>query len=421
MNVTRFVARDAAEAVGKIRSELGPDAVVLTVNQIPPQGLVRLWRKPRLEIFASSPEPKSTGGRLDCTDERPEETPVKDHRNDARAAAVVSPARHESVRKQRRETLSAPGEANQSLRAATTALPAVNARKWSSEYSIPLYDLPEDEVAVAAESIVADPNADPGDSGPPHLGGSWRSGAVLYQMGLQPLHVEKVLERVRSRHGNNPPGSFAREMALVHSALTSFWRPLTRKNHGRTPMHVFVGPSGSGKTTALCKWMAKSVLAGTRNKVRAWRLDSRSANFAGLLDVYGEILSVPIEREWTADRETHDFDIGFVDLPGVDPANATAIRELRARIEAIPGAEVHLVLNAAYDVPVILAQARAFSALPVSDVIFTHLDEEKRRGKLWNFVLGTNFTVRFLAGGQNIPGNFLAAEPGLLFSRQFHN
>jgi flagellar biosynthesis GTPase FlhF len=75
---------------------------------------------------------------------------------------------------------------------------------------------------------------------------------------------------------------------------------------------------------------------------------------------------------------------------------------------------VHLVLNAAYEAPVLLAQARGFDDWPVSDLILTHLDEEKRLGKLWNFVLGTKFTVRFLSGGQNVPGDFSVATPELL-------
>jgi flagellar biosynthesis GTPase FlhF len=48
-------------------------------------------------------------------------------------------------------------------------------------------------------------------------------------------------------------------------------------------------------------------------------------------------------------------------------------------------------------------------------VIFTHLDEERRRVKLWNFVLGTNCSVSFLGGGQKIPGDFRRAESALLF------
>ena len=111
-------------------------------------------------------------------------------------------------------------------------------------------------------------------------------------------------------------------------------------------------------------------------------------------------------------------DGGFVDLPGTVAQDAAAIRQLRGKVEAFVGAQVHLVLNAAYDASALLAQARAFASLPVSDLILTHLDEETRLGKLWNLVLGTNFAVGFLSGGQNIPGHFCAAGPEWLISRR---
>jgi flagellar biosynthesis GTPase FlhF len=64
---------------------------------------------------------------------------------------------------------------------------------------------------------------------------------------------------------------------------------------------------------------------------------------------------------------------------------------------------------------------RAFSKLPITDLIVTHLDEETRWGKVWNLALGTNFPVHFLSSGQNIPGDFIAASAEQLFSRQFPN
>ena len=72
-----------------------------------------------------------------------------------------------------------------------------------------------------------------------------------------------------------------------------------------------------------------------------------------------------------------------------------------------------------HDVPATYEFARAFGALAVEDLILTHLDEEKRWGKVWNMALGTNFPLRFLSAGQNIPGDFHQASPELLFSRQF--
>lgn len=93
-----------------------------------------------------------------------------------------------------------------------------------------------------------------------------------------------------------------------------------------------------------------------------------------------------------------------------------ALEQLRAQLHAIPEAQVHLVLNGAYDMAVLHSQVRAFEALPISDLILTHVDEERRRGKIWNLVLGTKFTVRFLSGGQNVPGEFEVATPELLIS-----
>lgn len=253
------------------------------------------------------------------------------------------------------------------------------------------------------------------DPGPPGLGGSWRSGRVLHNLGLLPLSVELVLERARASHGPLAPESFAEEFRLVQSALLSFWRPVSRAANHCPPIHLFIGPPGSGKTTTVCKWLAKTVLAEGRS-ARVWRLDDHSANFAGLLDAYGEILHVPVEREWPANLSPTGIDLGFVDLPGVDTQDPAAIQRLHQRLNSMAHAEVHLVLNAAYDTSILLKQARALSSLPVHDLIFTHLDEETRPAKLWNLLLGTNFTVRFLSAGQNIPGHFVCARPEMLLT-----
>ena len=290
-------------------------------------------------------------------------------------------------------------------------------RVWRRPQLEVLAGVPDLTLPPVVKSIGPANVIEPADAGPPGLGGTWRSAGILHQLGLLPLYVDKVLDRVRSFHGDAPPASLLDEFSLVRSALAGFWRPAARAANGSPSIHVFIGPPGSGKTTALCKWLAKTVLSEGRS-ARAWRLDARAANFAGLLDVYGEILGVQVEREWHADKPPSGFDLGFVDLPGLDGQDAHSVEQSRARLGTMAFAQVHLVLNAAYDVSVLLAQARAFSALPVNDVIFTHLDEEKRPAKLWNVVLGTNFAVRFLSGGQNIPGDFFSASAELLIPRQ---
>jgi flagellar biosynthesis GTPase FlhF len=121
---------------------------------------------------------------------------------------------------------------------------------------------------------------------------------------------------------------------------------------------------------------------------------------------------LPLEFEW---REQSVF----IDLPGVELGNERGLAAIEKTASAFGMPAVHLVLNAAYESAHLLDQVRFFSKLGISDLILTHLDEESRWGKIWNLVLGTNYGIRFLSAGQNIPGEFIPASADVILSRQF--
>ena len=240
----------------------------------------------------------------------------------------------------------------------------------------------------------------------------WKSITWLESMGLMSAFADELERRLAAAHGENPPPMPVAEWTAVRAELAKFWSPARPTMEGTGRPHIFVGPAGSGKTTALCKWMTAAVLR-EEQQVRVWRLDGENANVAEFLTLHGEMIGVPVERFWSTPLEAAD--LLLVDLPGVEPGNSQALLALRERISALPKPHVHLVLNAAYETSVLFEQFHAFAPFAPEDVIFTHLDEERRRVKLWNFVLGTNCSVSFLGGGQKIPGDFQRAESALLF------
>jgi flagellar biosynthesis protein FlhF len=250
----------------------------------------------------------------------------------------------------------------------------------------------------------------------PTVQSRWRVGSVLEQMGIVPLHNQKVVDLLHTRHGEQPPDSLGKQLGLMRAILSDLWKP-PLKQESASSLHVFVGPPGVGKTALLCKWLTQTVLVAGRS-ARVWRLDGQAANTAESLWGYGEILAVPVERSWSRAEDFSGADIGFVDLPGADWTDVSAMNDLKEQLGLLPGAQVHLVLNAAYEAPLLFAQIRGFAPLSVVDLSFTHLDEETKWGKLWNFVLGTNYSIRFLSAGQNIPGNLQEASPEALFLRQ---
>jgi flagellar biosynthesis protein FlhF len=235
---------------------------------------------------------------------------------------------------------------------------------------------------------------------------------LLEQSGLLPLYAQCVADRRPAMPGGRTP---AEELALARRVLAQFWRPAPPLSDA-VQLHVFVGARGVGKTTVLCKWLAQAVLLEDR-AVRVWRLDGRTANPADLLSVHAEVLGVPVERHWTG--QIGAGELGFVDLPGVPWSDGEAVNELGEQVRQFPSSQVHVVLHAAYEPSLWLSQVRAFSELPVGDLIVTRLDEESRWGKLWNLVLGTNYPIRFLASGQNVPGEFVAATAEAILERQF--
>jgi flagellar biosynthesis protein FlhF len=364
MHTIPFIADSAAEAVAQIRAQLGPDAMVVSMRPVPARGLTRFWKKPRVEILAGAPEPASV------------------------ADAV--------------------GQLREELRETRRCVEALKRSTGEGASDLPRLD-----------ASTLQPFNAPGDHrAGPVTRSPWRVASILEGAGLLPVHVERLLDDVRVRHGGMPPASLGDEIALVREAFAARWRPAPPVRFGERRPHVLIGPAGSGKTTALAKWLAHTVLIEGAG-ARIWRLDGTTANTAEFLTVHGEVLSVAVDRTWTSLPPAEPGSRWFIDLPGVDWRDAAAVAELGRLLQQFGTPRLHLVLNGAYEAPLLLAQARAFAGLPVDDVIVTHLDEEPRWGKLWNLVLGTPFPLRFLGAGQNVPGEFVVASAEKLFARQF--
>lgn len=335
MQVHTFIAESANDAVERIRSELGPAAVVLSVRKLPRTGLDRFLKQDQIEVLAG-------------------------------VDPVVA------------ETIAAEPE--------RTANPLEELRE----------EIRELRRQVSSPAPLAKPTA---------------IAQILNQTGILPSYAEQVLQELPELDRLTA----GEQIAGAAEVLRSRWR--VAEPHTPGSVHIFIGVPGSGKSTVLCKMLAQASLVGGE-PATVYQLDAHVANASPQPGVYAEIVGAQFERTLPVNFEREEESV-FVDLPGVALNDHSGLRRLRELIAEFGIPELHLVLNAAYETSHLLDQARFFASLGISDLILTHLDEEPRWGKVWNLVFGTNFSIRSLCDGQNIPGDFREATPDLILSRQF--
>ncbi len=409
MKVVPFIAESAADAVAQIRAQLGPNAVVLHVRQLPANGLSRMWQKPRIEVLACVPDEQAQGKEVDPQPEAP--TAVTPAPAGMPSDALSSLDFEPPVQTLTENITTAPPRPHYALQSKYQAASAI--AEAVAPAVAEMHALEPGTVAAPVQEPVQ-PSFEPA----PHV--VWRSVQTMENMGVLPYCARKVVDQMQRRFGPIPPDLFSDEMHMLRATLRQLWPSPSAggESRGISRAQYFIGAPGSGKTTCLCKMLAREVLINSRS-ARVWRLNGRTPNTAETLGVYCDILGVPLERTMSEEAADGGEDWLFFDLPGVDWLDNSAVEDLERQLKTLPQGDVHLVLNAAYDVTILLSQIRAFGSLPIHSLVFTHLDEENRWGKLWNFVLGTKHTVKYLSAGQNVPGDLFDASADRLLSKQF--
>nr|WP_321468818.1 flagellar biosynthesis protein FlhF [uncultured Desulfobulbus sp.] len=178
-----------------------------------------------------------------------------------------------------------------------------------------------------------------------------------------------------------------------------------------------IGPTGVGKTTTLAK-IAAHYLSRYGGRIGLITIDTYRIAAVEQLKVYSEIMRLPLEvvikpqeLEQALDKFQH-FDLILIDTAGRSPKSGMDIQELATFLKPRLGIENNLMLSATTRERELEETIRRFSLLPVSNFIFSKIDECDQLGVLLNIHYKNDTPISFLTNGQRVPEDLLSPTPG---------
>lgn len=190
-------------------------------------------------------------------------------------------------------------------------------------------------------------------------------------------------------------------------------------------IHCFVGPAGSGKTSALIK-MASHMVVRERKKVAIFTTDTFKVGAADQMKIYAQILNVPFsvirtQNDWhNLMRYLANVDCVLVDFAGLSLKNNEEINLLRSLLppQAL-NANVHLTMSTNTKDADAIELGRRYSVLGYKDVVFTGLDESTQHGTIYNFMKRFDIPLHSFGIGSRVPEDFEFATKERLLDLMF--
>ncbi len=358
----KFIVKSAEEAASIIREKLGESAQVISVRQVEGEGLARFLTSPKLEIIAQVPPEGAERPKLPPKEENPAPPPAEPEQP---MAAAEEESDAESQQRVRRPA-----------RGRAKPRPAPDAQREASDM------VPEAMVKAMFNNLP-----------------SGRLWTLLSKAGIPSEFLAQFGERPELRELDKQP----LQTAISRFALLMRDRAPSR-SLALSERVVFFGSPGAGSTSALCKQLAADVFL--RGKPACvMKLESDEPNSSEGLAMFCEALGVPLLRTGTELRKVPDGMTVYFDLPGMLMTDRN-VRKLQKTFDELGIATRVLVVNSAYERLMIQEAYSRAGVLGATHVVFTHVDEIPRCGKLWEFVLDDGLVPLFASTGQNIASDY---------------
>ncbi|QDK39051.1 flagellar biosynthesis protein FlhF [Bdellovibrio sp. NC01] len=234
--------------------------------------------------------------------------------------------------------------------------------------------------------------------------------AKLTGAGVAPEITAEILTQAQE----TLPALKLKNKALVEAWVARHVLDATRtvSNPTAGKIHCFVGPAGSGKTSTMIK-MASNMVVREGKKVALFTTDTYKVGAADQMKIYAQILNVPFsvirtQNDWhNLMRYLANVDCVLVDFTGLSLKNNDEIQMMRSLLPPQGlNPNIHLCLSANTKDADATELGRRYSMLNYKDVIFSGLDESSQHGTIYNFMKRFDIPLHSFGIGSRVPEDF---------------
>ncbi len=418
LNIKTYSGRTMAEALARVKQDLGAHAVVLHTRSYKQGGVLGIGAKPVVEVSAA--DGRAIGRSRSQQRARQQARPAAK----AKAASVaVAPAVDQAATGDliRRTYAAARAELQQAEASAkpvasATRSPAVpSAEKAYTVSTAPVQvagDRLADEMAevkrmLARVAMQQKKTSAPaaGADLPDALFDQYRR---LIEQELAEELAEEVIERARQAKGDTQAQAAVAEAIQAMLPVDRQPGQLPEGQNGRPPIVALVGPTGVGKTTTIAKLAATYKIKHGKH-VGLITMDTYRIAAVDQLKTYAQIIGLPLHVVNNPDeldraiRLCAGCDAILIDTAGRSQRHGDRLSELAQMLEAIQPQQTHLVMSASSSTKVMHQIVERFASVKPDRVIFTKLDEAVSYGPLLAVARSAGLAISFVTTGQEVP------------------
>lgn len=385
MRIKKYVVNSLPEAMERIKTDLGQEAIILNTKKIKTKGFFGLFGKQQIEVIAALDTQKKGKVTNQPVAQSLKSLGQINSLGQKKGASSASSPRKEAIVKDNvaKETLSKEEVATE--------------LKQIRNYLYHLLTEKENDVSPSLK----------------HATQCLKKHGLLHEVSAE------LMSKIMLRNGFEEKNDKEIIQWLREEIIQFIKKNTSPVTHTFSKVTCFIGPTGVGKTTTIAK-LAASLLLKDRKKVGFITSDTYRIAAVEQLKTYAGILGIPLEVVYNpADLEAaldrlNSCDVILMDTAGRNYLEKQFVEELEQLLGGATNVQTNLVISLTSKYEDVRSMLAGFTGINIHSVLFTKLDETRSYGHILNLIYEYGFPISYITNGQEVPDDILRASPTLI-------